>query len=403
MTQRLLVIGAGMAAAYLLRELAARDHGYDICVLGDERDVCYNRVLLSSALAGEVSARALGMVDDLATDVRFVSGKRVRSIDRARRQVSCDDGDTYGYDRLVLATGSQVPIGDPEWAEIEGVSVFRTLADTRRLRSLGDSVRQVVVLGGGLLGLEAAHGLVHLGYHTTVVHRHKHLMNRQLDARGSLELQRQLESRGIEFSLGRTISSVVQTNTADRPVCAVRLDNDDQLPCQLLLFATGIRPNTSVARAAGLECDQGVCIDDYMRSSDEHIYAIGECAQHDDQCVGLVAPIQRQATTLASVLCEPSPESYLSQDTPTQLKISGIEIFRAGALDEDAEQIVFSDARSGVYRRLVVRDNQLVGAVLVGDKSSGNWYSELIHSGANIEAIRRNLMFGSLAAHASSS
>ncbi|MFT4519216.1 MAG: nitrite reductase (NADH) large subunit [Halioglobus sp.] len=396
--QQLLIVGAGMATGYLLNALSAQEHELEITVFGREAELCYNRVLLSSALAGEVSLDDLKMLNDSAVrGVTFHADTIVSRIDTTQRFVHCDTGSCYAYDKLVVATGSNVSIQQASWADIEGVRFFRTLQDTHFLRKRADDAGVAVVVGGGLLGLEAAHGLNALGHATTVVHRNAHLMNRQLDAVGATQLRADLEERGIGFSLKCTLAEVLHKNGR---VVGVLLNDGQILPCDLLLFATGITPNVSVAQTAGLECDKGILVNAHMGSSADQVYALGECAQWGNHCVGLVAPIRAQADVLSSVLCGKSTTQYAVQDAPTHLKVSGIDIYRAGELDDAAEQLVFRDKRAGVYRRLIVRQNKLVGAVLVGDKQCGNWYADLIRSSTDISGIRGQLMFGPALAQA---
>ncbi len=391
MTRKLLIVGAGMATAYLLQELQRYRHALDITVVGDEAEACYNRVLLSNVLAGENSESDLGMLGEAGENApHIVTGRRIASIDTAAGIARDDAGDDYFYDALVLATGAGVPRPDVDCDGVAGVRVFRTLRDARELRALPSKGRRAVVVGGGLLGLEAAHGLNELGFATCVVHRNPVIMNRQLDAEGGLQLQRDLERRGIAFSLGAQLAGL-ETGPGNH-IRGLRLADGQCLPCDLLLFATGIVPGTALARDAGIETARGILVDGRLRTSANDVYALGECSQFGDTCFGLVAPIREQAAVLAAELAGAQHEPFRVADYPTQLKISGVEIYRAGELDDSAEQLVLRGR--DVYRRLVVRDNRLVGAVLVGDKRGGTWYSELIAQGRAIDALRPGLLFG---------
>lgn len=398
MNGRLLMVGAGMAAAYLLQELAKRRHGLRITVVGEEAEACYNRVLLSNVLSGENSESDLDMLaattDAAAAEnrlqPRLVTGARIVHIDSAVRVATADTGERFPYDALVFATGAGVARPPMDCDGIAGVREFRTVADTRDLRAMDASGKRAVVVGGGLLGLEAAHGLNALGFDTSVVHRNPVLMNRQLDAAGGRQLQHDLEAGGLQFHLGAQVAGL-ETGT-DSEIRGVRLDDGATLPCDLLLFATGIVPNIALAQATGLDTGRGIQVDERLGTSDPAIHALGECSQFGDTCFGLVAPIREQAAVLAAQLLDEPRPPFRLQDYPTQLKISGVDIYRAGELDGDAEQILVHGA--GVYRRLVVRDNRLVGAVLVGDKRGGTWYSELIGSGRDISAFRSTLAFG---------
>jgi len=391
MSVRLVIIGAGMAAAYLLQELEQRSHDLDIIVIGDEIEACYNRVLLSNVLAGENTESDLELLKPFpGAATRIVTGTRVLTVDCSAHRVSCDNGSDYYFDQLVFATGAHVACPDLDISGIDGVGVMRSLRDVRELRALAGRGRNAVVLGAGLLGLEAAHGLNSLGFVTRVVHRNRVIMNRQLDTEGGAQLQRDLEKRGIGFHLEARIATL-ETDTGGH-VRAVHLDSNDRLDCDLLVLATGIVPATALATEAGIATGSGVLVDEYLHTSVPEIYAIGECSQFGDTCFGLVAPIREQASVLAAKLAGETTRAFRLRDYPTQLKISGVEIYRAGELDDEAEQLVLRG--NSVYRRLVVRDNRLVGAVLVGDKRGGNWYSELISEGRDIESLRDGLMFG---------
>ena len=392
MAKQLLIIGAGMATAYLLQELAGYDCALDITVIGEEQDRCYNRVLLSSLLAGEVTEPELQMLEaGHSASVRFVAGTRAIRVDTEKQQVHCDNGSEHGYDLLVFATGSSVAVPNVAGVEASGVEVFRTLKDTRLLRQKNGDNKKAVVAGGGLLGLEAAHGLNQLGYDTTVVHRNPWPMNRQLDEEGGAQLRLALESQGIQFSLGTHINQVL---SRDGAVTGILLDNQQQLDCQLLVIATGIKANSELAGKADLAIDRGILVDEQMRCSREGIFALGECCQFGSHGFGLVAPIRQQARVLAAQLMDQPGAGFAIEDWPTQLKISGIDIYRAGELDPEAEQLVLRDEERGIYRRLVIRNEQLIGAVLVGDKRSCTWYAELIKNRRNVASMRQGLMFG---------
>ncbi|WP_167854879.1 NAD(P)/FAD-dependent oxidoreductase [Mangrovimicrobium sediminis] len=406
MRRKLVIVGAGMAAAYVLQELAQLEHDLDVTVIGDETEACYNRVLLSNVLAGENSEADLAMLepamlepampetDSPETDspgtVQFVTGTRVSAIDTDARTARCADGSEHPFDALVFATGAGVARPGVDCSGIIGVEVFRTLRDARELRALPARGRRALVVGAGLLGLEAAHGLNELGFDTRVLHRNPVIMNRQLDTEGGAQLQRDLEARGIHFDLGVQIAGVAADDNGR--LCGVTLDNGERLPADLLLFATGITPNIELAAQAGIATARGIRVDERLRTSAPGVYALGECSQFGEHCFGLVAPIREQAAVLAAQLAGVQHPPFCLQDYPTQLKISGVEIYRAGELDDAAEQLVLRG--NGVYRRLVLRDNRLVGAVLVGDKRGGTWYSELISGGGEIGALRAGLIFG---------
>ena len=393
MTRRLLIIGAGMATGYLLQELSGSDHGMTITVIGDEPEVCYNRVLLSGVLAGEAAEHDLQMLDatSVSASVKFLSGTRVESVNTHNRFVLTDRGESLPYDLLVFATGANVARPSVAKNDAGGITQLRTLADVRRLRDSVAGGDRAVVVGGGLLGLEAAHGLNALGYATTVLHRQPYLMNRQLDAEGGNLLRITMERSGIAFRLQ---TSVTALQTLTEKLSAITLDNGEELPCDRLVLATGIEPNAALARAAGIASERGVLVDKYLQTSEEHCFALGECSQLGQHSVGLVAPIKLQAQVLSQrLLGAPGPE-FVIEDWPTQLKISGVEIFSAGALHAIGEELVLRDDSAGIYRRLVLCGDRLVSAVLVGDKREGTWYADLIRTTADISQYRSGLMFG---------
>jgi len=405
MAHRLLIIGAGMATAYLLQELGqlvqAGGRGLQITVIGAEPQVCYNRVMLSAVLAGETDASDLPMLadDTLAGAVTFLASTRVDGVDTLARTVLTDKGQRLDYDTLVFATGASVARPKHLARGVAGVEELRTLDDIRRLQDVAMRGGRAVVLGGGLLGLEAAHGLNRSGLMTTVLHRGGHLMNRQLDAPGGQLLQQKIAASGVRFMLGCGVQRLQEKRGR---LAGVVLPEGEVLPCELLLVATGITPNAALACASGLAVDRGVLVDSSMRTSKPDIYALGECSQRDQYCFGLVAPIRAQARVLARRLLsmEEQADAFECQDWPTQLKIAGIEIFSAGDPAADGEELVLRDRAAGVYRRLLLRGDHLVSAVLVGDKRGGAWYSELIRQRADVSSFRSTLMFGRQQSHA---
>ncbi|QIB65749.1 NAD(P)/FAD-dependent oxidoreductase [Kineobactrum salinum] len=395
--RRLLIVGGGMAAAYLLQELASYAHDLDITVISAEPDACYNRVMLSGVLAGEQPEQALSLLPEADGVTRVLPGTRVLKLDTRNRQLVTDSGLRLPWDELVLAVGATTALPDMPGLEAAGVAVFRSLADTRRLRASAPQIRRAVVVGGGLLGLEAAHGLNRLGCHTTVVHRQPWLMNRQLDPEGGRQLQALLVRRGLEFRVG---SGLAEIELSRSRLAGARLVDGERLPCDLLVFATGIRPNTALATSAGLPVDRGVQVDPWMATPVASISALGECCQLGDECFGLVAPIRAQAKVLAARLSNRATAGFVSSACATRLKISGVDIFSMGELAGTAEDLLLHDPAAGIYRRLRLRDDRLVGAVLVGDQQGGNWYSELIHNRSDISALRPGLIFGRAASDA---
>lgn len=398
---RLVMVGNGMAGVRTLEELLklAPDL-YDITVFGAEPHPNYNRIMLSPVLAGEQSFEDIILNDlDWYRDngVTLHAGKRVVEIDRRRCRVIADDGTVASYDRLLVATGSSPFILPVPGNRLAGVIGYRDIADTELMVSTASSKRHAVVIGGGLLGLEAANGLKQRGMDVTVVHIGKGLLDRQLDATAAAMLQSSLESRGIRFQLSEVTQELVDGGQGQ--VVAVRLESGLQLPADLVVMAAGVRPRTELAEHAGLACDRGILVSDTLQTYDPKIYAIGECANHRGIAYGLVAPLYEQARVCANHLAMLGYGRYLGSVTATKLKVTGIDLFSAGDFkgSDDSEIITLSDPPLGIYKKLVIRDNALVGACLYGETQDSPWYVQLIRSGQNIDSIRDGLMFGQAA------
>ena len=398
---RLVMVGNGMAGVRTLEELLklAPDL-YDITVFGAEPHPNYNRIMLSPVLAGEQSFEDIILNDlDWYRDngVTLHAGRRVVEIDRRRCRVIADDGTVASYDRLLLATGSSPFILPVPGNRLAGVIGYRDIADTELMVSTASSKRHAVVIGGGLLGLEAANGLKQRGMDVTVVHIGKGLLDRQLDATAAAMLQSSLESRGIRFQLSEVTQELVDGGQGQ--VVAVRLESGLQLPADLVVMAAGVRPRTELAEHAGLACDRGILVSDTLQTYDPKIYAIGECANHRGIAYGLVAPLYEQARVCANHLAMLGYGRYLGSVTATKLKVTGIDLFSAGDFkgSDDSEIITLSDPPLGIYKKLVIRDHALVGACLYGETQDSPWYVQLIRSGQNIDSIRNGLMFGQAA------
>jgi nitrite reductase (NADH) large subunit len=402
-TRRLVVIGNGMAAARVLEELLKlAPDAYDITVLGAEPHPHYNRIRLSAVLAGESGFDDIVEKDAewyAARGIELKLGTRATRIDRARRLVVAQDGTATPYDRLLLATGSQ-PLRPPlPGADLAGVITYRDIADTQAMIAAAARVRDAVVIGGGLLGLEAANGLNQRGMRVTVVHLMPWLMERQLDAPAAGMLQASLEARGIRFALGAQTKEILEYGGAAR---AVRLADGRELPADLVVFAIGIRPNVELARSAGLACERGVQVSDTMQTYDPRIYAVGECVAHRGTSYGLVAPLYDMARVCALHLAEAGIFSFRGSVPATRLKVTGVDVFSAGefAGGPGSADIVYTDARGGVYRKLVLRENRLAGAVMVGDATDAGWYQDLIESKRDVSVLRDRLIFGRALAEA---
>ncbi len=395
--QKLVVVGNGMAACRAIEEILVRDPDrYDITVFGAEPRVNYNRIMLSPVLAGEKTFEDI-VLNDAAwyrdNRITLHSGHAVTGIDPGSRTVEASGDLTVTYDKLILATGSD-PIRLPlPGADLKGVVTFRDLDDVDAMVAAADAGGRAVVIGGGLLGLEAAYGLARRGMGVTVVHLMDVLMERQLDSAAGFLLQQALSERGVETVLSGASEEILGV---DDRVSGLRLADGQVLACDLLVMAVGIRPNVALARAAGLEVGRGVKIDDRMQTSDPAIFAVGECAEHRGIAYGLVAPIFEMCRTLADVLTDAPDAAYTGSLLSTRLKVSGVDVFSAGRFSggEGCQDVVFRDAGRGVYKRLVLEGDKVAGAVLFGDAADGAWYFDLMRSGADVSAIRETLIFG---------
>jgi len=395
--QRLVVVGNGMAGCRALEEILKRDPGrYEIAVFGAEPRVNYNRIMLSPVLAGEKRFEDIVINDEAwyrDNGITLHAGRAATAIDRERRVVLAEGGLEVPYDRLILATGSE-PVRLPlPGADLEGVVTFRDLDDVEAmLAASAEPGAAAVVIGGGLLGIEAAYGLARRGMKATVVHLMDVLMERQLDESAGFLLTEAMRERGVETVLGAQSEAVL--GEAGR-VAGLKLNDGRVLACNLLVMAVGIRPAAALAKAAGLATGRGIVVDDAMRTSDPAISAVGECVEHRGQCYGLVAPIWEMCRALADDLAG-GEGAYEGSVLSTRLKVSGVDVFSAGrfAGGEGCEDIVFRDAGRGVYKRVVLQDGKVAGAVLFGDATDGGWYFELMRSGRAVGDIRETLIFG---------
>ena len=395
---KLVMIGNGMAGVRTLEELRklAPDL-YDITVFGAEPHGNYNRILLSPVLAGEMTLPGI-MLNDLdwyrENDITLRAGVAITRIDRARRRVIAADGTEAEYDRLLLATGSNPFILPVPGKDLPGVITYRDIADTEAMIEAAQSHRHAVVIGAGLLGLEAANGLAIRGMDVTVVHLMPWIMERQLDPVAAGMLQKSLEDKGLKFLLEKQTAELVAGESGR--VATLRFKDGSSIPADLVVMAAGIRPNTDVAKASGLHCNRGVVVNDTMQTFDPRIYAVGECAEHRGTAYGLVAPLFEQAKVCANHLANFGIGRYVGSMVSTKLKVTGIDVFSAGdfAGGDETEEIVLADRQGGVYKKLVLRDNRIVGAVLYGDTVDGSWYLQLMKDRQDIHELRDHLMFG---------
>ena len=395
MSEPLVIVGNGMAAMRLVENLTQRSLGrYAIAVIGDEPRLPYNRVLLSSVLAQEISRGDIELRPAQWWSDRGVTllyGYTATAIDTAIRRVRLANGATLPFAKLVLATGSRPIRLNVPGMDLAGVLTFRDLGDVAAIEAAVAQGPKAVVIGGGLLGLEAAYGLAKAGAQVSVVHLMDRLMERQLDARASAMLKRAVEMRGIAVHLNAETTGILGSTRAK----AVALKGGMQIEADLVVVAAGIRANVDLARTADLAVDRGVVVDDHLQTSKADIYAIGECIEHRGLCYGLVEPAYEQARTLAAHLAG-GKTSYAGSVLATNLKVSGVNVFSAGDFvgAPGTEQIVLSDPGLGTYKKLVIKDGRLVGAVLFGDTADGLWYLDLMRSGASIEIFRNDIAFG---------
>ena len=396
MTQRLVVVGNGMAPGRVLDHLFNRDpQAFRVTIFNAEPRVNYDRIMLSPVLSGEKDFTDIVIHDDAWYGERGITlhrGCKVVHIDRQARRVVGADGTVAEYDRLLLATGS-TPIMLPlPGIDLPGVMTYRDLDDVDAMVAAAASQRRAVVIGGGLLGLEAAAGLHQRGMETAVVHLAPTLMERQLDPAAGYLLEQAITARGIAVHTKANTHAIL----GDDRVRAVRLDDGTEIPADIVVMAVGIRPSAELARSAGLEVNRGVVVDDGMATSDPEILSVGECVEHRGACYGLVAPLYEMAKVAAARLLGDGTAAYTGSVTSTKLKVTGIDLFSAGdfADGEDREEIVLRDARRGVYKRLVIADNRIVGAVLYGDTRDGSWFFDLLKSGTDISDLRETLIFG---------
>ena len=402
MSEPLVIVGNGMAAARLVDELAKTALGrYAIAVIGEEPRLAYNRVLLSSVLAGEtgsheIELRPANWWRQRGVTVRY--GYRATEIDVGRRELKIAGEESMEYSKLVLATGSTPLRLNVPGADLAGVHTFRDSRDVDLLLTLAAGKKRVVVVGGGLLGLEAAYGLAKAGAPVTLVHLMDRLMERQLDLPAADLLKTLVERKGIRILLNASTKCI----HGDGHVEAVELANGSRIEADAVIFAAGIRPNVTLAKEAGLTVNRGVVIDDCLRTNSPDIFALGECAEHRGTCYGLVEPAYEQARILARYLAG-KPASYQGSVVATNLKVSGVSVFSAGdfAGSPGSESLVLSDARRGTHQKLVIAEERLTGAVLVGDVTDALWYLELIRTHEPVATIRTDMMFGrSLASRA---
>jgi nitrite reductase (NADH) large subunit len=394
-SEPLVIVGNGMAAARLVDELAKTALGrYAVAVIGDEPRLAYNRVLLSSVLAGETGSHEIELRPadwwrHRGVTVRY--GYRVTEIDTGRRELKIEGEESIEYSKLVLATGSTPLRLNVPGADLAGVHTFRDTRDVDLLLTLAAAKKRVVVVGGGLLGLEAAYGLAKAGAPVTLLHLMDRLMERQLDGPAADLLKTLVERKGIRILLNASTKCI----HGDGHVEAVELADGSRIEADAVIFAAGIKPNIALAKDAGIAVNRGIVVNDVMQTASPDIFALGECAEHRGTCYGLVEPAYEQARVLARHLAG-RPAAYQGSVVSTNLKVSGVSVFSAGDFmgGEGSENLVLSDRRRGTYKKLVIADGRLTGAVLIGDTVDALWYLELIRNRDKVAAIRTDMMFG---------
>ncbi len=400
---KLVVVGNGMAGMRTVEELLkiAPDF-YDITVFGDEPYPNYNRIMLSPVLANEQT------IDDIILNTREWYAKhnitlrtsaRINKIDRKNRVVYAEDGTNAEYDRLLLATGSKPFMPPIPGKELDGVLGYRDIKDTNEMIAAAKVHKHAVVIGGGLLGLEAANGLKIQGMEVTVVHKNEWLLEKQLDKTAGKMLQKNLEDKGLNFLLKKNTEQL--TGDSNGRVKTVRFTDGLEISADLVVMAVGIRPNFALAESAGIYCNKGIVVNDTMQTYDPRIYAVGECVAHRGISYGLVAPLFEMAKVCATHLANFGIGLYKGSVTSTKLKVTGIDLFSAGdfdsgeaALDDGREEIVLHDAVGGVYKKLVIKNDKIIGSVLYGDTTDGSWYFQMLRDNKPIHEIRDHLMFG---------
>jgi len=394
--QNLVLIGNGMAGMRTVEELLKLEpEKYNITVFGDEPYGNYNRIMLSPVLANEKTLEEVMLNDDAwykDNNIQFEKGKKVTEIHRTKKEVTAEDGTVVPYDKLLIATGSTSFMLPLPGADKYGVIGFRDVKDVDTMIEAAEHYKKAVVIGGGLLGLEAANGLMKQGRDGRVVHIRDPLMERQLDAPAAKMLQKSLEEKGMKFLMDHQTEEIL----GDDRITGLKFTDGTKVDADLLVMAVGIKPNFELAQSAGLHCERGIVVSDTMQTFDPNIYSVGECVQHRGATYGLVAPLFEQAKVAANHLAELGYARYEGTVTSTMLKVTGIDLFSAGDFhgDDDTDELLFHDVANGSYKKLILRDNVIIGACLYGDTIDGTWYFQMMKDGTNISDFRNTILFG---------
>jgi len=396
MKEKLVLIGNGMAGMRTVDELLKlTPEKYDITVFGAEPHGNYNRIMLSPVLAGDKTIDEI-VIHDLKwyqdNNITLHTETTITAIDKVNQHVISADGAHTPYDRLILATGSNPVILPVEGKELEGVISFRDINDVNIMIETAKTYKKAIVIGGGLLGLEAANGLMIQGMDVSVVHRSGTLMNQQLDQAASDLMLVELQAKGMHFLMHHDTAELIGQDRVEK----VRFKDGTEVEADLVVMAVGVRPNIKLAQDSGIACERGVLVDDTLKTYSANIYAVGECVQYRNETFGLVAPLYEQAKVCANQLANIGGSKYVSSVTATKLKVTGINLFSAGDFigDEESEALVYQDASRHIYKKLVLKDNKIIGTVLYGDTTDGNWYFSLLGDEKNISAIREDILFG---------
>jgi len=412
MKKQLMIIGNGLATMQLLKELG-HQKDYCITILSAENVPHYNRIMLSSLLAQETDLQSITPCDDAwyqERNINVLLNHRVIKVDSKNHAIFCENGAQFHYDKLIFATGSRAfipPMPGTQMPNVlAGVMGFRKLIDVDFMQQVTHHYKKAVVIGAGLLGIEAAVGLAKQGMNVTLLHRRDVLMNRQIDQTASDLLIKELTARGINVATGHGPIALhgIPTDNPSEPhkVCAVELDNADKLTADLVIFATGIVPCTPLAQASGLVIKKGICVNAQLQTSQDDIYALGECCEFEGNTYGLVAPIWNQARVLAKQLLLTADDEvpmYVEEKFATKLKVSGIDVHSMGIInthetDLECEVLEFNDVERSIYKKILTSNQKVIGAVLYGDVTDSQWYFELLQQAKNIEPIRQELIFG---------
>src|ERR1700722_12958365 len=396
MTEKLVIIGNGMAPGRMLEHLLEAAPGrYQVTIFNAEPRVNYDRIMLSPVLSGEKDYEQIVIHGDgwyINNDITLYKGHKVATIDRVAKTVTSEPGVVECYDKLVIATGSSPVILPVPGNDLAGVLTFRDLDDVNAMMLAAQSRAKAVVIGGGLLGLEAAAGLKSHGMDVTVLHLMPTLMERQLDSAAGYLLQQAVETRGIKVITKANTKAILGNGKVE----AVEQADGTIIPATLVVMAAGIRPNGALAKRASLDVNRGILVDAYMQTSDSDISAIGECAEVGGHTYGLVAPLYDMAKVLAARLAGREAQGFVHNDTATKLKVTGIDLFSVGdfANGEDPQEIVLRHGSAGIYKRLVLKDNRIIGTVLFGETGDGAWFNDLKKKSVDISDMRETLIFG---------